>query len=103
MANPLFWVGGSAIAIVMGLGIYALVSSRNLLKMLIGLNILSKAATLALAIGAYNTNDTGVGQSLMIAVMMVEVVVTAVVLSLIVNVYRHYGSLDTGDLKRLSG
>jgi multicomponent Na+:H+ antiporter subunit C len=103
MRDAFFWVEGTSIAITMGLGIYCLITQRNLFKMLIGLNILSKAAALCLAVGAADTGDIATGQSLMISVMLVEVVVTAVALSIMVNVYRHYGSLDTGDIKRLSG
>jgi len=103
MRDAFFWVEGISITATMGLGIYCLITQRNLFKMLIGLNILSKSAALALAVGTADTGNIGTGQGLMIAVMFAEVVVTAVALSIMVNVYRHYGSLDTGDMKRLSG
>lgn len=103
MRDAFFWVEGISIAVTMGLGVYCLITQRNLFKMLIGLNILSKSATLCLAVGSADTGNVGGGQSLMISIMLVEVVVTAVALSIMVNVYRHYGSLDTGDIRRLSG
>lgn len=102
MLKSLFWIEGMAIAGITGMALYCLISQRNLFKILIGLNVLSKAAILALAIGSVDTGHVASGQSLMISVMLVEVTVTAVALSLVVNVYKHYGSFDTRDLRRLS-
>lgn len=103
MLDAFFWAEGATIAVTLGLAVYCLISRRNLFKMLVGLNVLSKAATMSIAVRAADAGSLGTGQSLMIAIMMVEVTVTAVALSIMVNVFRHYGSLDARDLKRLSG
>jgi len=102
MGNAPFWIEGATIAVIAGTGIYSLVTRRNLFKMLIGVNILSKAVTFSFAVGSKARADVGFGQSLMIAAMVAEVVVTAVTLSIMVNIYRHYGSLDVRDLKHIS-
>lgn len=99
MANTLFWLESFTIAALVGVGLYGLVAHKNLFKALIGLNVLSKAVTFSIAIAGYYRNDAAFGQGFMIAVMLVEVVVTAVTLSILVNVYRHTGSLDVQDLE----
>lgn len=99
MASTLFWLESFTIAALVGLGLYGLVAHKNLFKALIGLNVLSKAVTLSVAMAGHCRNDASFGQGFMIAVMLVEVVVTAVTLSILVNVYRHTGSLDAQDLE----
>lgn len=102
MSEPYFWFEGAVIALILGIGIYSLITKRSLFKMLIGINILSKAVTFSFAVGSSGRSEIGLGQSLMIAAMVAEVVVTAVALSIMVNVYRHYGSVEVDELRRSS-
>jgi len=105
VSSSLFRLEIVVIGLLVGLGLYGLIAHKNLFRALIALNILSKAVTLSIAVACSYHNDSAFGQGFMIAVMLVEVVVTAVTLSILVNVYRHTGSLDAQDLveKELSG
>lgn len=89
------------VALLAFLGLYCLLVSRNLLRLLIGIEILSKACILALiscggAIGKMNT-----AQSLAITMIVVEVVVVAVALGLIMRAYGATGSIDIWKLDKL--
>jgi NADH-quinone oxidoreductase subunit K len=89
------------VALLAFLGFYCLLVSRNLLRLLIGIEILSKSCVLALissgrAIGKVNT-----AQSLAITMIVVEVVVVAVALGLIIRAYGAAGSIDMWKLNKL--
>ena len=90
------------------LGIYTLASARNMVKLVIGIEILVAAANLNfLALAAFTTSPDVLGpidptvQTFVILSIIVGGVVAAVAMSLIVNAYRHYGTLDIRELRRL--
>lgn len=93
----------AAIAVIAGLGIYCIVSRRNMFRMLMGFTMLTKAVTLAFVFGGAFWMNPGLGQSLAIIVIVIEAAVTAVGMSMIVNIYRHYGAVDTSQIRRLRG
>ncbi|MGY5862899.1 MAG: NADH-quinone oxidoreductase subunit K [Candidatus Thorarchaeota archaeon] len=90
------------------LGIYTLASARNMVKLVIGIEILVAAANLNfLALAAFTAEPNILGpidptvQTFVILSIIVGGVVAAVAMSLIVNAYRHYGTLDIRELRRL--
>ena len=90
------------------LGIYTLASARNMVKLVIGIEILVAAANLNfLALAAFTAGLDVLGpidptvQTFVILSIIVGGVVAAVAMSLIVNAYRHYGTLDIRELRRL--
>lgn len=92
------WPWWAAIAMVSVAGLYALLVTRNLLRVLMGLELLTKAVTLLLVLAGYATGRALFTQSLVITLIVVEVVVIAVAAGLVVNVHRVHGSLDAGAL-----
>ncbi len=90
------------------LGIYTLASARNMVKLVIGIEIMVAAANLNfLALAALTAGPEILGpidptvQTFVILSIIVGGVVAAVAMSLIVNAYRHYGTLDIRELRRL--
>ncbi|TFF84627.1 hypothetical protein EU524_00760 [Candidatus Thorarchaeota archaeon] len=90
------------------LGIYTLASNRNLIKMVIGIEILVAAVNLNfLALASFTTSSSVIGpidpmvQVFVILSICVGGAVAAVALSLIVRAYRHYGTLDVREFRRL--
>jgi multicomponent Na+:H+ antiporter subunit C len=90
------------------LGIYTLASNRNMVKLVIGIEILVAAANLNfLAFAAFTTSPSVIGpvdplvQIFVILSICVGGAIAAVAMSLIVNAYRHYGTLDVRKLRRL--
>ncbi|MBD3408069.1 MAG: hypothetical protein GF411_18255 [Candidatus Lokiarchaeota archaeon] len=92
------------------LGIYTLASARNMIKLVLGIEILVAAANLNfLALAGFTLNPSTLGpidpmaQTFVILSICVGGAIAAVAMSLIVNAYRHYGTLDVRELRRLRG
>lgn len=94
------------LALVLGLlavGFYALLASRNLIKVVIGLQILVKAAVLALMLAGLANGQMQVAQSLAITVIVADTVVAVIGMALAVQVRRRTGSMDVKRLSILRG
>ena len=97
---PLF---GGLIVILMIIGLYCIVAAENVIRILIGIEVLTKAATLAIVLAGYMTGRTALAQCLAITLIIVEVAVIAVASGITVGIFRRNGSLDTSELKSLKG
>jgi len=84
-------------------GLYCIFVTRNLMRALIGLELLMKAVTLLLIMAGYATGREALAQCLVITLIVIEVVVIAVMAGVILSIYRHTGSLDAGNIKSLKG
>lgn len=90
-----------AVLFLFGVGFYGLLISRNLIKVVVALQILVKAAMLALvAAGAVN-GKLAAAQSLALTVIVADTIVAVVGLSLAVQVRKHFGTLDLNALRSL--
>jgi len=99
-----FWVLNIwFVAILMFIGIYCLLTMRNLIKLFIGIEVIAKGITLALIATGFAKNNIMIAQSLAITFIVVEVSVVATALAIIINIYRHTGSLDIRKLTKLKG
>jgi NADH-quinone oxidoreductase subunit K len=83
------------------LGLIGLLVMRNLVKLLISIEVLTKGVSLALIASGFAQHNRFVMQSVVVTLIVVEVVVVAVALALIVNLYRRTGSLDVRRLTDL--
>jgi multisubunit Na+/H+ antiporter MnhC subunit len=84
-------------------GVYMLILYRNLLRLIIGVEIVSKGVTLIfLAAGVYR-QDIGFIQSLLVTFIIVETVLAAIMLALAVRAQKIYRSLDIRNLSKLRG
>jgi NADH:ubiquinone oxidoreductase subunit K len=84
-------------------GIYSLVVSRNLIRVLISLEVLTKTATLTIILAGYLNKEMGLAQAFVITLTIVEVVVIAVAAGIIIGIFQHTGSLDTKKIRNLKG
>jgi multisubunit Na+/H+ antiporter MnhC subunit len=91
------------VAMLIGIGLYCLLTMRNMVKLLIGIEIIAKGITLALIASGYARDNMLVAQSLVITVIVVDVAVIATALALIININRHTNSLDVRKLTKLKG
>ena len=108
MRDPAFWMdhyrlvasGAGALFIA---GLYCLVFSRNLLRILIGTELLTKAVTILLVLAGAVTGRVALTEALVITVIVLEVVAVAVTAGIVVGVYRHHGSARVKLLTALRG
>ena len=92
------------------LGLYTIASSKNMVKLVMGIEILVAAVNLNfLSLAAFTTGPSVIGsvdplvQNFVIISICVGGAIAVVAMSLIVKSYRHYGTLDIRELRRLHG
>ena len=93
----------AAIIMLFIAGLYCILVTRNLMRVLIGIELLTKAVTLLLIAAGYAAGRTALSQAIVITLIVIEVVVMAVMAGVILSIYRHTGSLDASNLKDLKG
>lgn len=84
-------------------GLYCILVSRNLIRAIIGIELLIKAVTLLIIVAGYVTGRVAVTQAMVITIIVIEVVVAAIAGGIALRVFRHNNSLDIRELKRLKG
>ncbi|HET7011580.1 MAG TPA: NADH-quinone oxidoreductase subunit K [Anaerolineales bacterium] len=88
---------------LLAIGLYGLLFSRHLIKLVVALQILVKAAVLGLVLAGTASGRIQLAQSLAITVIVADTVVAVIGLALAVQVRRHIGTLDVRDLSQLRG
>lgn len=88
---------------LLGVGFYGLLITRNLIKMVIVLQMLVKAVVLALVLAGKQSGNLGLGQSAAATVIVADTIVAVVGLALAVQVRRRVGTLDVPKISTLRG
>jgi len=88
---------------LLGVGLYGLLITRNLIKIVLVLQILVKSAMLALVLAGKAAGNLDLGQSLAVTVIVADTVVAVVGLALAVQVRRRFGTLDVPQISTLRG
>lgn len=84
-------------------GLYCILVTRNLIRVLIGIELLTKSVTLLLVLVGRVTGRLALGQALVITLIVIEVVVIAVMAGIILSIYRRHDSIDTSVIRNLKG
>ena len=83
------------------IGLYMIVSKRNAIQILIGIELMLNGAILNLvAFGKYDKINNG-GQVFALFAIVLAAATTAVALAIILNVYRQYKTIDPGEINKL--
>ncbi len=88
---------------LLGVGFYGLLITRNLIKVVMVLQILIKAAVLALILAGKMSGNLGLGDSTAATVIVADTIVAVVGLALGVQVRRRFGTLDVPKISTLRG
>ena len=100
--SPLTLAVGGGLCLL-GIGLYGLLASRNLIKLVVALQILGKATLLALVAAGQASGHADLAQSLGFTALVADTVVAVVGLALAVQVRRRFGTLDVRALSTLRG
>ena len=109
-----------ASAILVALGMYAIVSQKNLIKIVLGLGIIDYGVNLFIVSVGYNRGGTApifnmsdilpgaffvdpVPQALTLTSIVIGACVDAMALSLVIKLYKQYKSTNADDIRRLRG
>jgi len=104
--NPalnLFWPFSIFIIVLFVIGLYCMLATFNLIRALVGLELIVKAVTLLLVLAGYINGHTALTQALVITLIVVEVVLIAVAVGVVIAIYAHNNSLDARQIRRLKG
>ena len=88
---------------LLGVGFYGLLITRNLIKVVMVLQILIKGVILALVLAGNLGGNPGLGQSTAATVLVADTIVAVVGLALAVQVRRRFGTLDVPQISTLRG
>jgi NADH:ubiquinone oxidoreductase subunit K len=88
---------------LLGVGIYGLLITRHLIKVVIALQVLVKGVVLALVLAGQAGGVPGTGQSLAATVIVADTMVAVVGLALAVQVARRFGTVDVSAISTLRG
>ncbi|MCX6799078.1 MAG: cation:proton antiporter subunit C [Candidatus Diapherotrites archaeon] len=98
-----------AVALMVAIGIYAAVMKRNLVKIVLGVNIIGSAANLFLVAAGYREGAVApiftaapqlqmvlpTPQALTLTSIVINLAVTAMMLSFAILIHKNYGSADS--------
>lgn len=90
-----------AVLELVGLGLVGLLVTRNLIKIVVGLQILVKGAMVALVLAGKLSGQVQTAQTLALTVIVADTIVSVVALALAVQVRRQFGTLDLQALSTL--
>lgn len=82
------------VLLLVGVGLYGLLILRNLIQIVIALQILAKGAALALVWAGNAAGQPQLGQSLALTVIVADTMVAVVALALALQIHRRFGTLD---------
>ena len=89
-------------AVLFCTGMFIIVSKKNSIQILIGIELMLNAAILNLvAFGKYDRINNG-GQMFALFAIVLAAATTAVALAIILNVYKQYKTIDPDKIKQLT-
>ncbi len=112
--DPMFYVGAAGLILI---GLFTVLTKRNLIKIIIGLSMLDSGVNLLLIAVGYVHGHTApiytkahanpanmvdpVPQALVLTAIVIGLGVTALALALAIRAYGHYKTLDTRKMRGL--
>ena len=111
MKTPYF-----AVTILLCLGLYTIITKKNLIKIVIGFTIVESSLMLLLILISYKPNGTApildrgyeivvdpIPQALALTAIVIGGSITAVMLALVIKIHKKYGTLNIDDVRKLRG
>jgi len=117
MTGTIFNIPFLAVAALVGIALYIIISQRNLIKLVMGIVILESGVNLFLITLGYR--EAGIApiytnapegvmvlpipQALTLTSIVIGVATTALMLSMIMLIYRHSGDIDSEKSRKMKG
>ena len=84
-------------------GFFCILVTFNLLRVLIGIEILIKGATLLIIAMGYISGNIALAQEIVLTVIVIEVVVMVVAAGIVIGFHRQYDSINVKLTRKLKG
>jgi NADH:ubiquinone oxidoreductase subunit K len=99
-----FWgIEAFSVAALLALGLFCVVGNKNTIKILMGIAVMTRSVSLAFILGGAVRANMALAQSMAVTIIVVDAAITALCMAMIVNIYKHYGTVETDKLNRLNG
>jgi NADH:ubiquinone oxidoreductase subunit K len=98
-----FWYYFIFFVLLMIDGLWCMLATYNLLRMLIGLEILMKSVTFFLIVAGYLSGRMALAQAMVITVIVIEVVIVVAAAGLILGFFRKTDTLNVRNARSLKG
>ena len=90
-----------AILFLFGLGLYALLTMRNLVRLILALQVMVKGIILLIITAGNIQEQMGIAQSMALTFIIADTIVAVLGMALAVQVKKVTGSLDTKEISKL--
>ena len=101
--SQMFWMYSVGICLLFVAGLYCVLATYNLVRAVIGIELMIKAVTLFIILAGFATGRTGLAQTFAITLIVIEVVIMVVAMGVIINVYKHNKTLDVRTIRNMKG
>jgi NADH:ubiquinone oxidoreductase subunit K len=101
MTLPIPFVVVLSILSLAGVGLYCLLATRNLIKVIVGLQLIVKGVALAFVLAGNLTGQISLAQTMALTVIVADTIVAVVGLAMAVQIRHKMGTLDTKALSSL--
>lgn len=91
------------VVILFGVGVYGLLLTHHLIKIVIALQIIGKAVIIAFAVAGTMSERVQLAQSLIVTIIVADTMVAVISLALVIQVKQRLGTLDARELSNLRG
>lgn len=82
------------VSLVIVTGIYSLLTTKNLVRVIISIELLTKAASLFIIVVGNVINRPNLAQSMVVTIIVVEVVTVAVAAGLAAGLFQRFGTMN---------
>jgi multicomponent Na+:H+ antiporter subunit C len=121
IVNTMDWMGNASyvlVALLVMMALYSIVTQKNLIKICVAIAVLGSSVNLFLVLlgyrdggaipihylaGAHDKMVLPTPQCLTLTAIVIALATTALMLSLIVMIHKHYGTLNVDEIRRLRG
>ena len=93
----------STALVLIALGIFMLVMTSNMIRVVLAVEVMMKAVTLLLIFAGNVNGQIGLAQTFVVTQIVIELVLAAVACGLVINIYRKTGRRELRKLNKLNG
>ncbi|MBI5929220.1 MAG: NADH-quinone oxidoreductase subunit K [Chloroflexi bacterium] len=87
--------------VLFGVGLYGLLLTHHLIKLVVALQVIGKAVIIAFAVAGEMSQRVELSQSLIITIIVADTMVAVISLALVIQIKQRLGTLDVAALSSL--
>lgn len=93
----------STALVLIALGVFMLVMTSNMIRVVLAVEVMMKAVTLLLIYAGQINGQLGLAQTFIVTQIVIEIVLAAVASGLVINIYRKTGQRELRKINKLNG